>query len=175
MSHRAPPRPSPSTGRTKRRWSLEGQSLLGAASTAGLPGTSAWVKVDPPLLARIGLRMASIGLADTMSALPGLKPRMPEAPSCPNRLKLSTTTVPEEEKLLISEPEGRLPETRLRARMRVLEPNAEKLLYTPPPVSAALPEIVLLCKVRRPWFFTPPPAKPAVLPEIVLLFSSALP
>jgi hypothetical protein len=48
MSQTTLPSLSPSL-RSMLRWSVGGQVVLFAASTAGLPGRRAWVCVDPPL------------------------------------------------------------------------------------------------------------------------------
>src|SRR5919202_2621273 len=61
MSQTAVPSPLPSTGRLAPRWSvlstgLAAQTLLSPASMAGLLASRAWVRVGPPLSARVGLR-----------------------------------------------------------------------------------------------------------------------
>ena len=74
---------------------LGGGQCAGPALMAGLPGTRAWVRVGPPLLASVGSRMAlSDSTAGTTSVAPGLKPTTPASPSTPKRLWLFATSVP---------------------------------------------------------------------------------
>jgi hypothetical protein len=70
-------------GRLTPRWSASGPA--GAASTAGLLATSAWVRVGPPLSAN-GARMAERGWLGTISLPEGVNPLVPEFPSWPIRL-----------------------------------------------------------------------------------------
>src|SRR5262245_14046292 len=49
MSQMAVGSAPPSTGRWNPRWSVAGHPTLVPASMAGLPGSSAWVSVGPPL------------------------------------------------------------------------------------------------------------------------------
>ncbi len=75
------PAPLPSTFRVAPRWSTP---LIGAAeqaadgprSIAGLPATSAWVIVVPPLLARVVLRMlvSAVGVVPLAVALKSFAP-----------------------------------------------------------------------------------------------------
>ena len=66
------------------------------ASMAGLPGTRAWVRVGPPLLASVVLRMAPRPSLGTRSVGPGEKPTTPALPLWPKRLKSLAWTVAKE-------------------------------------------------------------------------------
>ena len=69
MSQVAVPLPSPSTGRGAPRWSVAGQAALSPASMAGLPASSAWVQVPPPLSASA----PSLGSWPVMSPVPPVR------------------------------------------------------------------------------------------------------
>src|SRR5829696_3957549 len=134
------------------------------ASTAGLPEGKVWVRVGPPLLASVVLRMALSDCVGTISVGPGLNPSTPALPSWPNRLKLLAMTVCWLSNSGADPLLAVLPEINVRLSVRVPR------LLTPPPEEPVLPEIVVLVRVKvpRPPFITAPPLYELVFPEIVL-------
>lgn len=123
--------PLPSKSRAAPRWSMEPADPVRAMSMAGLPETSAWVRVGPPLSARVMLRMLdkAVGvpppsLVALMSVASGVKPANASAlvsPLCPKTLWLAAVIDPPD--ICISAPykEAVLPVMIARTRVAVPE------------------------------------------------------
>jgi hypothetical protein len=81
VSHAIPPSLLPSCGLGTPRWSLAGGGQVPwvTESMVGLPATKAWVRVGPPLLASVVLRMFASAVdrlpfeVTVMSVAPGVK------------------------------------------------------------------------------------------------------
>ena len=139
-------------GRATPRWSVVGGGQpVATASSAGLPGTKAWVRVGPPLLARVGLRMALSGTSGHDIAGSRRKARHPGSAIVAKEVEVvgcNGTWV----SIRVTRKIVDLGAVRggVAGDQRTGEGQGAPLYTPPPPKPAELPERVLFLRVRVP-------------------------